>query len=95
MHSTTSSSPGRSLKTSSDHALALSVTITLSLLIAIGLPLAGVLPPKYVQALPVSILVPLYTYPNPGAWDWLYDSYVVHLCDVAPFPYTRIVRQQH
>ncbi|KAF2660965.1 hypothetical protein K491DRAFT_750755 [Lophiostoma macrostomum CBS 122681] len=74
---TTPRSPDRSLKTSSsDHAFALAVTLTLSLLIAIGVPLAAVLPPKYVQALPVSILVPLYIYPDPGSWDWLYNSAV-------------------
>jgi hypothetical protein len=57
-----------------DRVLALSVTITLALLIIIGLPLGTILPPRYVQKLPINILVPLYNVPSSGAWEKLYDT---------------------
>lgn len=57
-----------------EHVLALSVTITLALLVAIGVPLGAILPQKYVKQLPVNILVPFYVYPDPGAWDGLYEA---------------------
>ncbi|KAF1992690.1 hypothetical protein P154DRAFT_504550 [Amniculicola lignicola CBS 123094] len=55
----------------SERCIALSVTITLILLLAIGIPLGIILPHKYVLKLPLTIIVPLYIYPEPGAWDLL------------------------
>lgn len=57
-----------------EHTLAISVTIILALLIAIGLPLAALLPPKYVIPLPVNVLLPLYINPEQGGWDRLMES---------------------
>ena len=61
-----------------DHVLALSVTITLALLILIGVPLAAVLPQKYVVPLPVNVLVPFYVYPDTKSWDRLFDACIKH-----------------
>ena len=58
--------------------LALSVTVTLALLVMIGVPLGAILPRKYVVPLPVNILVPFYVYPNPGAWDRLLEACIRH-----------------
>lgn len=57
-----------------ERVLALSVTITLAILLLIGIPLGAILPPKYVVELPVNILVPFYVSPDLGAWDRLYDT---------------------
>lgn len=57
-----------------DHVLALSVTLTLALLLAIGIPLGVVLPQKLIKPLPINILVPFYVYPEPGVWERLYDA---------------------
>lgn len=61
-----------------NHILALSVTTTLALLILIGVPLGAILPQKYVVPLPMNVLVPFYTYPNPGAWDRLFETCIKH-----------------
>jgi hypothetical protein len=60
-------------KPKSDKALALAVTLTLAFLIAIGLPVAAILPEKYIDKLPLNIIVPLYIDPNSGAWDRIYQ----------------------
>ncbi|PVH95704.1 glycoside hydrolase family 135 protein [Periconia macrospinosa] len=52
--------------------------MALALLVAIVLPLAAFLPPKYVVALPVNVLVPLYINPEAGGWDRLVDSAIKH-----------------
>lgn len=59
-------------KPRNDKALALAVTITLAFVIAIGLPVAAIVPEKYIDKLPISILVPLYIDPDRGAWNRLY-----------------------
>jgi hypothetical protein len=58
------------------HILAYSVTITLICILSIVIPLAAILPPRYVDQLPINILVPLYTYPVQGAWNALYSAWV-------------------
>lgn len=64
------------LRPNHDRDIALAVTITLALLIAIGVPLLAILPQKYVTQLPISIIVPLYISPDAGAWNRLYEAYV-------------------
>lgn len=59
-----------------DHVLAYSVTITLICILSIVIPLAAILPPRYIDQLPINILVPLYTSPVQGAWDTLYSAFV-------------------
>lgn len=61
-----------------EHVLALSVTITLAILVLIGVPLGAILPKKYVVPLPVNILVPFYIYPDAGAWDRLFEACIKH-----------------
>ncbi|KAF2645201.1 hypothetical protein P280DRAFT_360715, partial [Massarina eburnea CBS 473.64] len=58
--------------------LALSVTITLALLVLIGLPLGAILPQKYVVQLPINVLVPLYIDPTAGGWERLCSSAIKH-----------------
>jgi len=65
--------PKRSTQIDS-HVLALSVTITLAILVLIGVPLGAILPQKYVVPLPVNVIMPFYVYPDPGAWDRLYSG---------------------
>jgi hypothetical protein len=60
-------------KPNNDKALALAVTITLAFIIAIGLPVAAIIPQKYIDKLPINILVPLYIDPDRGAWDRIYE----------------------
>jgi hypothetical protein len=55
-----------------ERVLALSVTITLALLVLIGVPLGAILPQRYVVQLPVNVIVPFYVSPVIGAWDKLY-----------------------
>lgn len=57
-----------------DHVLAVFVTMLLTLLIAIALPLAAILPQKYVTPLPVNVMVPLYIDPEAGSWGRLVES---------------------
>jgi hypothetical protein len=59
-----------------DHVLASLVTIALVCLLSIVIPLAAVLPPRYVDKLPINIFVPLYTSPAEGAWDAIYSGFV-------------------
>lgn len=66
--------PTKRLRAIDDRVLALSVTITLGLLVLIVVPLCAILPPKYVVQLPVNILMPFYVYPNPGTFDRLYSA---------------------
>lgn len=64
----------RPRKNDDDRAFALSVTLTLIILISLGLPLAALLPPKYVTKLPINIILPLYILPVTGSWDPLYEA---------------------
>jgi len=57
-----------------EHVLALAVTITLAILVLIGVPLGAILPQRYVVQLPVNVIVPFYVRPLPGAWDRLYQA---------------------
>jgi hypothetical protein len=57
-----------------DRVLALSVTVTLALMVIIGVPLGALLPPRCIVPLPVNVLIPFYVYPDPGAWDRLCRS---------------------
>lgn len=74
--------PRKTLKQSpvhiNDHIFALSVTITLALLVLIGVPLGAILPQKYVVPLSINILAPFYVYPNPGSWDRLFEACIRH-----------------
>lgn len=57
-----------------DHVIALAVTITLALLVVIGVPLGAVLPQKCVVPLPVNVLVPFYVNPVQDSWDRLFKA---------------------
>ncbi|KAF2866430.1 Spherulation-specific family 4-domain-containing protein [Massariosphaeria phaeospora] len=62
-----------------NHALALSVTITLAILVLIGVPIGAILPERYVVKLPINILVPLYLEPESGIkWDRLFEGIIKH-----------------
>ncbi|KAJ4351538.1 uncharacterized protein N0V89_006881 [Didymosphaeria variabile] len=61
-----------------DHVFALSVTITLALLVIIGVPLGAVLPQKYVVPLPINVLVPFYVNPEQNSWDRLFEDIIKH-----------------
>ncbi|RMZ70609.1 cell surface [Pyrenophora seminiperda CCB06] len=57
-----------------DRFLALIVTLTLALLLTIGIPLAAILPQKLIKPLPINILIPMYFKPEDGAWNRLHDA---------------------
>jgi hypothetical protein len=59
-----------------DRVLACAVTSMLALFIAIGIPLGVILPQKYIEPLPIKVLVPFYLKPEQGSWDRLEDTYV-------------------
>lgn len=59
-----------------DRVLAFSVTLTLAILIVIGVPLVAVVAQKFIVQLPVNVLVPSYTFPDAESWNRLYDAYV-------------------
>lgn len=63
-------------KPDNEKIIALSVTLALTILTAIIVPLAAILPPALAIKLPINIIVPIYTHPNPGAWDKLFASCV-------------------
>ncbi|KAI2483213.1 hypothetical protein Ptr902_05530 [Pyrenophora tritici-repentis] len=52
----------------------MSVTLTLALFLAIGIPLAATLPRKMITPLPVNVLIPMYFKPELGSWDRLHDA---------------------
>ncbi|KAF2108082.1 Spherulation-specific family 4 [Lophiotrema nucula] len=58
----------------SERCFAISVTLTLVLMCALGIPLAAILPPRTVEQLPINIIVPLYMSPDFSNWDPLYDA---------------------
>ena len=70
--------PAKPRRPADDRVLALSVTITLTILVLIGVPLAAILPQRYVVPLPINILIPFYIYTNPGAWDRLFEACIKH-----------------
>jgi hypothetical protein len=57
--------------------LAFAVTFSLALFIAIIIPIAAILPQKYIKPLPISVLMPFYVDPIQGSWERLYDTYVL------------------
>jgi hypothetical protein len=57
-----------------NRVLAIAVTFTLAILLAIGIPLGAILPQKYIKPLPINVLVPFYVNPEAGAWGRLYDT---------------------
>jgi hypothetical protein len=57
--------------------LAFAVTFSLALFIAIIIPIAAILPQKYIKPLPISVLMPFYVDPIQGSWERLYDMYVL------------------
>lgn len=59
-----------------DRVLALSVTITLAVLIIIGVPLVAVIAQKYIVQLPINVLVPSSAFADAGSWDRLYNACV-------------------
>ncbi|KAK7187612.1 hypothetical protein DPSP01_003706 [Paraphaeosphaeria sporulosa] len=61
-----------------DHTIALSVTITLAILVLIGVPLGAILPQKYVVPLPINVLVPFYVYPDHNSWERMFQAAIKH-----------------
>lgn len=57
-----------------DRKLALSVTLTLTFLIVVGVPLVAVIVQQFITQLPVNVLVPSHTFPDTGSWNRLYDA---------------------
>ncbi|CAE7175763.1 Spherulin4 domain containing protein [Pyrenophora teres f. teres] len=57
-----------------DRILAVSVTLTLALFLAIVIPLAAILPQKMIAPLPVSVLIPMYFKPEMGSWNRLHEA---------------------
>ncbi|KAF2451677.1 hypothetical protein P171DRAFT_376037 [Karstenula rhodostoma CBS 690.94] len=70
--------PKRQRRHIDDHVLALSVTITLAILVLIGVPLGAVLPQRYVVPLPINVIVPFYVYPDQDAWDRMFQAAIKH-----------------
>jgi hypothetical protein len=60
-----------------DRLLALTVTITLLVLLSIAIPLGILLPQKYIEPLPINILMPSTVFPDEVALNRLTDSYVL------------------
>lgn len=56
-----------------DRVLALSVTLTLALLIIVGVPLVAVIAQKFIVQLPVNVLVPSNAFKDATSWNRLYD----------------------
>jgi len=55
------------------------IVIAVIIVLAIVIPIAIMFGRKKKAAVPRSgVLVPLYVYPSPGAWDPLYNAYVRH-----------------
>jgi hypothetical protein len=67
------STPGQKLN---DRILAFIVTCTLAVLLAIGIPLAIILPQRYMIPLPVNVMIPFFVDPADGAWKRLEAAYV-------------------
>lgn len=59
-----------------DRVLAWTVTLSLAILLAIGIPLGVILPQKFTTPLPVNVLVPFYLKPEESSWRALEDAYV-------------------
>lgn len=59
-----------------DKILAFAVTFGLALALAIGIPLAAILPQKWIVPLPVGVFVPMYMDPLNGGWTRMEDAYV-------------------
>lgn len=59
-----------------DRVLAWAVTLSLAILLAIGIPLGVVLPQKFIKPLPINVLVPFYLKPEEESWRGLEDAYV-------------------
>ena len=55
------------------------IAFAVIIVLAIVIPIAIMFGKKKKTAVPRSgVLVPLYVYPSPGAWDPLYNAYVRH-----------------
>ncbi|KAL6710346.1 hypothetical protein ACN47E_009292 [Coniothyrium glycines] len=65
-------------KKDNNRFIALSVTLTLALLLLIGVPLAAILPQKLVKPLPINVIVPLYNEPDALLWEDVKDAVVKH-----------------
>ena len=57
-----------------DHVLAFAVTFGIAVLLAIVVPIAAILPQKYIKPLPVQALVPFYINPEEESWGRLYAA---------------------
>jgi hypothetical protein len=57
-----------------DRVLAAGVTLLLTVLLAILIPLGAILPQKMIKPLPINVLIPVYAKPETGAWSKLYDT---------------------
>jgi len=60
-----------------DRMLAMGVTLTLALFLAIGIPLAAILPRKMMRPLPINVLIPMSFKPDSGSWTRLHDASVI------------------
>jgi len=60
-----------------DRMLAMGVTLTLALFLAIGIPLAAILPRKMTTPLPINVLIPMCFKPDSGSWNRLHDTSVI------------------
>ncbi|KAH7088816.1 Spherulation-specific family 4-domain-containing protein [Paraphoma chrysanthemicola] len=74
-----------------DKILALAVTFGLALALAIGIPLAAILPQKWIVPLPVGVFVPMYMDPLNGAWTRMEDAILRH----HEMPFIVIVNPDH
>ncbi|KAH7395272.1 Spherulation-specific family 4-domain-containing protein [Phaeosphaeria sp. MPI-PUGE-AT-0046c] len=61
-----------------DRVLAWVVTLSLAILLSIGIPLGVILPQKLIKPLPINVLVPFYLKPEEGSWRKLEDAIVKH-----------------
>ncbi|KAH7069091.1 Spherulation-specific family 4-domain-containing protein [Paraphoma chrysanthemicola] len=74
-----------------DRILAFAVTFGLALALAIGIPLAAILPQKWIVPLPVGVFVPMYMDPLNGGWARMEDAILRH----HEMPFIVIVNPDH
>jgi hypothetical protein len=74
-----------------DRLLALTVTITLLVLLSIAIPLGVLLPQKYIEPLPINVLMPPTVFPDEVALNRLTDSYVLVTVSMCPLTFPSII----
>jgi hypothetical protein len=70
-----------------DRVLAFGITSTLTILLAIIIPLAIILPQKFIKPLPIKVLVPFYLNPEQNSWRRMEDSYVCLIPPLLPLSF--------